>query len=88
MLFWRDLLKPLLMVLPSGLVMLWLAWETRRAVLFEVFEDRLEFPSLGFKRLRWKKPLHRRIPRWWANREDLAKFEAWRQTRGVKSLGR
>lgn len=76
-------LIPLLAILPASLVVLWLAWETRRAVFVEVFEDRLEIPSLGLKKLRWKKPLNHKIPRWCANREDYAKFQAWRQERGL-----
>lgn len=76
--------KPLLAVVPTSLFLLWFAWLTSRTVFFDVFEDRLEFLSLGLKWRRIKKPLTQRVARWVANREDFARFQAWREARSVQ----
>ena len=61
------------------------AVQSRRRAYFEVFEDRLEFLSLGFPRWRSKKPLgsvsSNSYHRWFARREDFTRFVAWRDGR-------
>jgi hypothetical protein len=75
---------PLLMVGCSSVMLLMVAVKCGRATYFEVYDNHLLLLSPLTRRLRWKRPIGSgRVSRWVAKREDFAKFEQWRQERGV-----